>query len=120
MAAQRRPGGFQLDLTQRACSDKGLCRSYAHGWAHLAAVIDCPDREIVDYEFARRGRAKEAERALEEACPARSGTLRPPGRHPSSALTMDLSFRAGGSGRPVAPIGFSRNSSRHTHPNRTA
>ena len=29
------------------------------------------------YEFALRGRAKEAERALEEACIARFGTLRP-------------------------------------------
>jgi len=37
------------------------------GWAHLAAVIDCHDREIVGFEFALRGRAKEAERALEKA-----------------------------------------------------
>jgi putative transposase len=29
---------------------------------------DCHDRELVGYEFARRGRAKEAERALEAAC----------------------------------------------------
>jgi len=54
----------------------------ADGWAHLAAVIDCHDREIVGYEFARRGRAKEAERALEEACLARFGTLRPTGVTP--------------------------------------
>lgn len=39
----------------------------AEGWGHLAAVIDCHDREIVGYEFALRGRAKEAERALEQA-----------------------------------------------------
>ena len=38
------------------------------GWAHLAVVIDCHDREVIGYEFALRGRAKEAERALEEAC----------------------------------------------------
>lgn len=31
------------------------------GWGHLAAVIDCHDREIVGYEFALRGRAREAE-----------------------------------------------------------
>ena len=37
------------------------------GWAHLAAVIDCHDRELIGHEFALRGRAKEAERALEEA-----------------------------------------------------
>jgi hypothetical protein len=35
------------------------------GWAHFAPVIDCDDRELVRYELARRGRAKEAERALE-------------------------------------------------------
>lgn len=47
------------------------------GWGHLAAVIDCHDREIVGFEFALRGRAKEAERALEAACLSRFGTLRP-------------------------------------------
>jgi len=47
------------------------------GWAHLAAVIDCHDREIVGWEFTPRGRATEAERALEEACITRFGTLRP-------------------------------------------
>jgi putative transposase len=46
------------------------------GWAHLAVVIDCHDREIVGYEFALRSRAKEAERALEAACLARFGMLR--------------------------------------------
>ena len=49
------------------------------GWGHLVAAIDCHDREIVGYEFSLRGRAKEAERALEEACIARLGTLRPEG-----------------------------------------
>jgi putative transposase len=51
----------------------------ADGWGHLAAVIDCHDREIAGFEFALRGRAKEAERALEEACLMRFGTLRPDG-----------------------------------------
>ena len=32
---------------------------------------------MVDFEFALRGRAKEAERALEAACLSRFGTLRP-------------------------------------------
>ena len=50
------------------------------GWGHLTAVIDCHDREILGYEFALRGRAKEAERALESACPARFGTLLRPRR----------------------------------------
>jgi transposase InsO family protein len=49
----------------------------ADGWGHLTAVIDCHDREIVNFEFALHGRAKEAERAIEEACLARFGTLRP-------------------------------------------
>jgi putative transposase len=52
------------------------------GRAHLAVVLDCHDRECIGWEFARRGRAKEAERALEEACLARFGTLRPPGPTP--------------------------------------
>jgi putative transposase len=52
------------------------------GWAHLVAVIDCCDRELVGWEFAIRGRAKEAEGAIEEACIKRSGTLRPPGDAP--------------------------------------
>jgi putative transposase len=47
------------------------------GWlGHLVAVIDCYDREIIGYEFALRGRANEAERAVEMACLARFGTLR--------------------------------------------
>jgi putative transposase len=49
---------------------------------HLTVVLDCHDRECIGWEFARRGRAKEAERALEEACLARFGTLRPTGPTP--------------------------------------
>ena len=47
------------------------------GWGHLVAVIDCCDRELIGFEFALRGRAREAERALENACIKRFGTLRP-------------------------------------------
>ena len=36
------------------------------------------------YQFALRGRAREAERALEEACLARFGTLRPEGPTPTA------------------------------------
>jgi putative transposase len=46
------------------------------GWAHLAAVIDCHDREIMGYEFALRSRAKEVERAVEAARLRGFGTLR--------------------------------------------
>jgi hypothetical protein len=44
--------------------------------------VDCYDREIVGWEFAVRGRAKEAARALEMACLTRFGTLRPSGDVP--------------------------------------
>ena len=60
---------WAMDVTHIPCG--------RDGWGHLTAVIDCHDREIVGYEFALRGRAKEAERALEAACLARFGTLRP-------------------------------------------
>jgi putative transposase len=47
------------------------------GGAYLAAVIDCHDREVIGYEFALRGPAKEAERAV--LCLQRFGMLRPAG-----------------------------------------
>lgn len=47
------------------------------GWGHLTAVIDCHDRELIGYEFALRGQAKEAARAPDAACLARFGTVRP-------------------------------------------
>jgi putative transposase len=64
------------------------------GWGHLTAVIDCHDREIVGYEFALRGRAKEAERALEQACIARYGTLRPNGPTPVIRSDNGLTFQS--------------------------
>ena len=69
--AQRSNERWAMDLTHVPCG--------ADGWGHLTAVIDCNDREITGFEFALLGRAKEAERALEEACLARFGTLRPTG-----------------------------------------
>lgn len=60
-----------MDVTHIPCGEES--------WAHLAAVIDCHDREIIGYEFTRRSRAKEADRAVEAACLARFGTLRPVG-----------------------------------------
>lgn len=53
------------------------------GWGHLVAVIDCCDRELIGFEFALRGRAREAERALENACIKRFGTL-----HPNKAMPV--------------------------------
>ncbi|MDA2911328.1 hypothetical protein MYX04_10400 [Nitrospiraceae bacterium AH_259_D15_M11_P09] len=60
-----------MDVTHIPCGPDG--------WAHLAAVIDGHDRELMGDEFALRGRAKEAERAVEAACLARFETLRPSG-----------------------------------------
>ena len=62
---------------QRWATDVTHVHCGADGWGHLAAVIDCHDRELIGWEFALRGRAKEAERALEAACLKRFGTLRP-------------------------------------------
>jgi len=74
-------------------------RCGADGWGHLTAVIDRHDREVTGYEFALRGRAKEAERALEEACLARFGTLRPAGstsviRSDNGLIFQSRRFRA--------------------------
>ncbi|MDQ5851027.1 MAG: IS3 family transposase [Chloroflexota bacterium] len=65
---------WALDATHIDCG--------TDGWAHLIAVIDCYDREIIGYACALRGRANEAERAVEMACLARFGTLRPHGETP--------------------------------------
>ena len=67
--ARRSNERWTMDVTHVPCGQDG--------WAHLAAVIDCHDREIVGYEFALRSRAKEVERAVEAACLERFGTLRP-------------------------------------------
>lgn len=56
-------------------------------------MIDCHDQEIVGYEFALRGRAKEAERAIESACLARFGTLRPHGLIPIRRSDNGLIFQ---------------------------
>ena len=69
--ASRSNERWALDVTHIPCGHDG--------WAHLAAVIDCHDREVIGYEFALRSRAKEAERAIEAACLHRFGTLRPAG-----------------------------------------
>ena len=91
--ASRSNERWAMDVTHIACGQDG--------WAHLAAVIDCHDRELIGYEFALRSRAKEAERAVEAACLARFGTLRPVGRPgaperqrpdlPESAVSAGLS-----------------------------
>ncbi|MEM9115570.1 MAG: IS3 family transposase, partial [Myxococcota bacterium] len=64
------------------------------GWAHLAAVIDCSDREIVGYELALRGRSQEAERALEDACLRRFGHVRQGGQRPLLRRDNGLIFQS--------------------------
>jgi len=77
---------WAMDVTHIPCG--------TDGWAHLAAVIDCHDREIIGYELALRSRAKEAERALEEACLRRFGTLRPSGATPVVRSDNGLIFQS--------------------------
>jgi putative transposase len=62
------------------------------GWAHVVAVIDCHDREVIGWEFALRGRAPQAERALEMVCLARVGTVRPTGESPMLRSDNGLVF----------------------------
>jgi len=77
---------WAMDVTRIPCG--------ADGWAHLTTVIDCHDREVIGYEFALRGRAKEAERALEAACLYRFGTLRPQGAVPIVRSDNGLIFQS--------------------------
>ncbi len=75
---------WAMDVTHIYCGQDG--------WGHLAAVIDCHDRQIVGYEFSLRGRSQEAERALEEACLSRFGTVRPLGNTPTIRSDNGLIF----------------------------
>jgi putative transposase len=77
---------WAMDMTHVDCG--------RDGWAHLVGVIDCPDRELLGWEFALRGRAKGAERAIEEACIARFGTLRPDGATPVVRSDNGLIFQS--------------------------
>lgn len=84
--AKRSNERWAMDVTHIPCG--------RDGWAHLAAIIDCHDREIVGWELALRGRAKEAERALEQACLRRFGTLRPQGKTPTLRSDNGLIFQS--------------------------
>lgn len=79
-------GRWAMDVTHIPCGQDG--------WGHLTAVIDCHDRELIGYEFALRGRANEAERALEAACIACFGTLRPVGPTPVLRSDNGLIFQS--------------------------
>ena len=103
---------WAMDLTHIDCG--------ADGWAHLAAVIDCPDRELVGYEFARRGGARRRpsgrSRPRASSASARCGRTASPR---CCAVTMDSSFRAGAFERPARTTDCVRSSSRLTPQSRT-
>ena len=84
--AERSNERWAMDVTHIDCG--------SDGWAHLAAVIDCHDRELIGYELALRARAREAERALEGACIDRFGTLRPDGDTPVIRSDNGLIFQS--------------------------
>ncbi|MDR4479738.1 MAG: IS3 family transposase [Nitrospira sp.] len=89
--ASRSNERWALDVTHIPCGHDG--------WAHLAAVNDCHDRELIGYEFALRSRVKEAERAVEAACLQRFGTLRPiGGSRTAKRQWPDLPESAGSTG----------------------
>jgi putative transposase len=61
---------------QRWATDLALIHCGRDGWCVFVPVIDCCTREVLGHVLERTGRAKTAERALEEALLARFGTLR--------------------------------------------
>jgi putative transposase len=77
---------WAMDMTHIYCGE--------NGWGHLTAVIDCSDREIIGYEFALRGRSKEAVRAIESACIERFGTIYPEGKIPILRSDNGLIFQS--------------------------
>lgn len=83
---QRSNERWAMDMTHVYCG--------ADGWAHFAGVMDCHDRELIGVEFALRGRAREAEMALEEACIERFGTIRPKGETPVIRSDNGLVFQS--------------------------
>lgn len=84
--ADRLNARWAMDVTHFPCGRDGL--------AHLIAVIDCCNREIVGYEMSGRSRANEAEGALEAACIKRFGTLRPSGETPVIRSDNGLIFQS--------------------------
>src|SRR4029077_3181368 len=77
--AARSSERWAMDMTHIDCG--------ADGWAHLAVVIDCHDREIVGHEFARRGRTKERSGRSRKPASTASGPSVPTGPRRSCAAT---------------------------------
>ena len=63
---------------QRWAIDATSCWT-AQGWVGILAVIDCCTRQIVGLHVSQRGRAQEAEAALEMGCLREFGLLYPKG-----------------------------------------
>jgi putative transposase len=64
---------------ERWAIDMTSAYSQQDGGLGITAVIDCHDREIIGLCVSHRGRAQEAEQALEQACLARYGLVYPRG-----------------------------------------
>lgn len=84
---------------QRWATDLALIHCGRDGWCVFVPVIDCCTREVLGHALERTGRAKTAERALEEALLNRFGTLRsaPPGmllRHDNGLVFGSRQYRA--------------------------
>jgi len=84
---------------RRWATDMALVNCGTDGWCVFVPVIDCCTREILGHALERTGRAKTAERALEQALLARFGTLRgaPPGmllRHDNGLVFGSRRYRA--------------------------
>lgn len=84
---------------QRWATDLALIHCGRDGWCVFVPVIDCCTREVLGHALERTGRAKTAERALEEALLARFGTLRsaPSGmllRHDNGLVFGSRQYRA--------------------------
>jgi putative transposase len=84
---------------QRWATDLALIHCGRDGWCVFVPVIDCCTREVLGHALERTGRAKTAERALEEALLARFGTLRnaPPGmqlRHDNGLVFGSRQYRS--------------------------
>lgn len=60
---------------QRWATDLALINCGQDGWCVFVPVIDCCTREVLGFSLEKTGRAKTAERALEEALLKRFGTL---------------------------------------------